>query len=110
MRLGAFADKFNILISSVTGAQIETYIRGLKTSNSDESQRRQLSGRTQNNIRRLISTLFKFAIKRGYLPKDHDEISGVEKATVDSGEIEVFNPPRTAKTIRRLPTPRGSEL
>jgi len=105
LRLGAFADKFNILISTVTGAQIETYIRGLKTSNSDESQRRQLSGRTQNNIRRLISTLFKFAIKRGYLPKDHDEISGVEKATVDSGEIEVFNPAELQKLFAACLTP-----
>jgi len=92
LRLGPFANNFNVRISNVTGKQIEDYIRGLKTLGKDEGKRRQLSGRSQNNIRRLISTLFKFAIKRGYLPKDHDEISGVEKATVDSSEIEVFNP------------------
>jgi integrase len=90
-RLGAFADSFQLRITSVTGKQIEEYIRALKTIGSDESKRRSLAGRTQNNIRRLISTLFKFAIKRGYLPKDHDEISGVEKASVNSGEIEVFS-------------------
>ena len=104
-RLGTFADKFNVRISNVTGKQIEEYIRGLKTLGSNESQRRSLAGRTQNNIRRLISTLFKFAIKRGYLPKDHDEISGVEKATVDSGEIEVFSPAELQKLFAACLTP-----
>ena len=96
-RLGAFANNFNVRISNVTGKQIEEYIRGLKTLGSDESQRRSLAGRTQNNIRRLVSTLFKFAIKRGYLPKDHDEISAVERATVDSSDIEVFSPAELQK-------------
>jgi integrase len=104
-RLGTFADKFNLLISTVTGKEIETYIRGLKTLGSDESLRRSLAGRTQNNIRRLISTLCKFAIKRGYLPKDHDEMSGVEKATVNSGEIEVFSPAELQKLFTACLTP-----
>ena len=96
-RLGAFADHFQLRIANVTGKQIEEYIRGLKTLGSDETKRHSLAGRTQNNIRRLVSTLFKFAIKRGYLPKDNDEISGVEKASVDSGDIEVFSPVQLQK-------------
>ena len=96
-RLGNFADNFNARISIVTGRQIEEYIRGLKTLNKDENRRHELAGRTQNNIRRLIATLFKFAIKRGYLPKDHDEISAVEKAVVDNGDIEVFTPTELQK-------------
>lgn len=80
-RLGKFGDAMNIRISSVTGKQIEDYIRGLGKA-----------PRTQNNIRRLIGTLFKFAIRRGYLPKDHDEMAGVEKADDSGGEIEVFTP------------------
>ena len=96
-RLGAFAIKFNVRIANVTGKEIEDYIRGLKTANNDETKRHQIAGRTQNNIRRLISTLFKFAIKRGYLPKDHDELGGVEIASVDSGEIEVFTPAELKK-------------
>ncbi|HEU5125105.1 MAG TPA: tyrosine-type recombinase/integrase [Verrucomicrobiae bacterium] len=105
LRLGAFADSFQLRISTVTGKQIEDYIRGLKTQGSKENQRRALSGRTQNNIRRLISTLFKFAIKRGYLPKDNDEIGAVEKATVDSGEIEVFSPAELRKLFDACLTP-----
>ena len=80
-RLGDFADAFSVRLSSVTGRQVEDYIRGLGGA-----------GRTQNNRRRLIGTLFKFAIRRGYLPKDHDELSAVERADDDSGEIEIFTP------------------
>lgn len=79
--LGHFATAFQIQLSLVTGKQIEDYVRGLG-----------VGGRTQNNNRQLINTLFKFAIKRGYLPKDHDEMSAVELAENDSGEIEVFTP------------------
>jgi len=104
-RLGTFADSFQLRISSVTGKQIEEYIRGLKTLNGNESQRRSLSGRTQHNIHRLINTLFKFAIKRGYLPKDHDEMSSVERATVDSSEIEVFSPAELQKLFAACLTP-----
>ena len=80
-RLGKFAQAFNVRISLVTGKQVEDYIRGLG-----------VAGRTQNNNRQLINTLFRFAVKRGYLPKDHDEMNAVELADNDSGEIEVFNP------------------
>ena len=79
-RLGKFAKAFNVRISLVTGKQVEDYIRGLG-----------VAGRTQNNNRQLINTLFRFAVKRGYLPKDHDEMNAVELADNDSGEIEVFN-------------------
>ena len=96
-RLGQFADAFQVGIAAVTGRAVEDYIRGLRTSNEHERLRRPLSGRTQNNVRRLICTLFKFAIRRGYLPKDHDEMEGVEKATVDAGEIEVFTPDELRK-------------
>jgi integrase len=80
-RLGHFADAFNLNISLVVGKQVEDFIRGLG-----------VSGRTQNNYRQLINTLFRFAVKRGYLPKDHDEIGAVELAEDQSGEIEVFTP------------------
>jgi hypothetical protein len=109
-RLGTFADSFQLRISSVTGKQIEEYIRGLKTRGSDENKRRSLAGRTQNNIRRLIGTLFKFAIKRGYLPKDHDELSGVETATLDSGEIEVFSPAELQKLFTACLTRKSHNL
>jgi integrase len=96
-RLGAFADNFGVRIANVTGRDVETYIRNLTIPNADANLVRPVTGRTQNNIRRLIGTLFQFAIKRGYLPKDHDEIDAVEMAAVDSGEIEIFSPAELQK-------------
>jgi integrase len=49
-----------------------------------------VSGRTQNNFRRLIGTLFRFAIKRGYLAKDHPGVTEVELATELPPDIEIF--------------------
>lgn len=95
-RLGPFAKTFSRSIANVTGPEIEDYIRSLSIKGSD-GKLRPLAGRTQNNIRRLICTLFKFAIKRGYLPKDHDEMSSVEKATVEAADIEVFTPSELRK-------------
>jgi integrase len=87
LRLGQFADAHVVPISAVSSKQIQEWLTN-----------RQVSGRTQNNYRRLIGTLFKFAIRRGYLPKDHDELSGVERIEDSGGEIEVF----TADELRKL--------
>jgi integrase len=93
-RLGHFAKAFNGHISLVVGKQVEDYIRGLG-----------VSGRTQNNFRQLINTLFRFAVKRGYLPKDHDEMNSVELADNENGEIEVFNPLELRKLFNACLTP-----
>lgn len=88
-RLGRFADAFQVPISIVTGAQVEEFLR-----------HRGHAPRTQNNERRLIATLFKYAVKRGYLPKDHDEMSGVEKADDSGTDIEVFTPDELRKLLQ----------
>lgn len=93
-RLGKFAEAFQIQISLVTGKQVEDFIRGMG-----------VAGRTQNNYRQLINTLFRFAVKRGYLAKDHDEMEAVELAENDSGEIEVFNPAELRKLLNTCITP-----
>ena len=85
-RLNHFANAFQVPIGSVTGAEIEEYLRALGRS-----------GRTQNNYRRIIGTLLKFATRRGYLPKDHSEMDAVEKADDDSGDIEIFTPAELRK-------------
>ena len=105
LRLGQFADAFNVRISTITGKQIEDFLRSPRPARGKDSPSRILAGRTQNNFRQLINTLFKFAIKRGYLPKDHDEMQGVERAENDSGEIEVFNPLELRKLFQACLTP-----
>lgn len=93
-RLGKFAQAFQLRLSLVTGKQVEDFIRAMG-----------VAGRTQNNYRQLINTLFRFAVKRGYLPKDHDEMNGVELADNDTGEIEVFTPAELRKLFNACLTP-----
>lgn len=94
LRLGQFADCFAVPIASVTSKQIQDWLVG-----------RKVSGRTQNNYRRLVSTLVRFAIRRGYLPKDHDEMSGVERVKDSGGEIEIFTPDELRKLFASCLTP-----
>ena len=81
-RLGKFANGFQMNISQVTGLMIEKYLTGLE-----------VTGRTKINHLRLITSLFKFAIKRRYLAKDSlDEVEAVEKPEEDQTEIQIFSP------------------
>jgi integrase len=78
-RLGHFARDFAVPISTVTGAQLQEWLDNLGRA-----------GRTRNNYRRHLTSLFNFAMRRGYLAKDHSEMQAVEKSDDGHGEIEVF--------------------
>ena len=86
-RLGRFAEEFKGPISAVTPTEIEDFLRRLK-----------LSGRSRNNYRRAIGTLFRFAEKRQYLAKGESVVSGVGLAKEEETEIEIFTP----EELRRL--------
>ncbi len=98
LRLTQFANVFNVPISIITGKQIEDFLRAPRPAHGKQDIGRTLSGRTQNNFRKLINTLFQFAIKRGYLHKDHDEIKAVELADEENSDIEIF----TSAELRKL--------
>lgn len=51
-----------------------------------------LTGKSRNNYRRAIATLFNFAEARGYLARGLGEMDGVALAKVDQGEVEIFTP------------------
>lgn len=85
-RLIPFSDAFNMRIGAVVGRDVDAYIRAMG-----------LAPRTQNNIRRLIVTLFRFAIRRGYLPRDHGEMDAVERLQAPPSEIEIFTPDEMRK-------------
>lgn len=104
LRLTQFADAFNVRLSTITGKEIEEFLRAPR-KRGESGPTYLLSGRTQNNFRQLINTLFKFAIKRGYLPKDHDEMNAVELADEDNGEIEIFTPAELRKLFNACLTP-----
>jgi integrase len=55
---------------------------------------------TRNNFRRHIITLFNFARRRGYLPRDREtEAHWLEKAKIKSKPIEVFMPGELAELL-----------
>lgn len=88
LRLERFADAFHCPISRVGTAQVEKFLVSLG-----------VTGRTQNNFRRMIGTLFHFAIKRGYLPKDHSGVQDVELATENPPDIEIFTTEEMEKLL-----------
>jgi integrase len=79
--LKKFNQTFSCNIGSITGGEIDGWLRGLK-----------VSGRTRNNLRCSVNTLFCYAKTRRYLAKDHDELDAVGLAKDREGEIEIFTP------------------
>lgn len=80
-RLDKFADSFNVNIDEVTTKQIEEWLFNLKGS-----------GRTQFNYGRLIGTLFSYAEKCHYLPKDSNPFDDVDNEFEDDTKIEIYTP------------------
>lgn len=80
-RCGRLAEGFSCQISDVTSRDLEAFLSGLK-----------LSARSHNNFRGVIITLWRFAKKRGYLPKDNDECEAIERVKDKSGAIAIFTP------------------
>jgi integrase len=91
-RLGRFAEGFECSIGGIDGGQIQTWMDKLK-----------LSPRSQINFRRVIGTLFEFAKRKGYLPKDHDEIDRMEKVKARSGDIVIYSPAELARLLAAAP-------
>ena len=82
-RLSRFANDFQMPITDVTGKMIQAWLDGMDD----------LSGRTKQNYLAFVQTLFRFAIRRKYLPKDAlDEVEAVEKPQEDVSEPEIFTP------------------
>jgi integrase len=92
-RLKRFAGKFTGKIDLVTAKEIEGWLRGLKTIPKREDETpKPLSGKSRNNYRRAIATLFNYAEAHGYLARGLGEMDGVALAKVDHGAIEIFTP------------------
>ncbi len=79
--LGKFTGAFSCNIAEVSGRDLDRWIRSIG-----------LSPRTRNNIRASLHTLFRFAVSRRYLPKDHDELDAVALVKDRGSDIEVFSP------------------
>ena len=81
-RLRRFARDFQTPISHTCTRDIEEWLRKLTVSLT-----------TRNDFRRLIITLFNFARRRGYLPRDREtEARWLEKPKIKSKPIQIFTP------------------
>jgi integrase len=88
-RLGRFGKKFSCPLSSVSHLEIEGYLHGLNGG-----------ARYKNNVLQAIGTLFGYAKKRAYVPRDSEGISGVTRYDVKGKEIEVFTPEELSEMLR----------
>jgi integrase len=86
--LGKFAKRFTGGIVSVTGGEIDSWLRSSG-----------LSPRTRNNIRTSLHSLFAFADAKRYVPKDYDELESVIRVKDREGEIEVFTPAELTEVL-----------
>ncbi len=91
-RLGRFAEHFTGAISLITSGEIEDFLRGLKGKEKKARAGKALSGKSRNNYRRAIGTLFHFAESRGTLSKGMGQMDSVALAKEDESEIEIFRP------------------
>lgn len=81
-RLGRIGLDFQMNIADLSGAMIQAWLDRLN-----------VKGRTKQNYLRVFAALFRFAIRRKYLPKDAaDEIEAVQPPKQDCEEIEIFTP------------------
>ena len=81
-RLGRFANDFQLNIGGVSGQMLQAWLDGMDAS-----------GRTKRNYLMQIAALFRFSVKRKYLPKDAiEEVEAVQQAKEDNGEPEIFTP------------------
>jgi integrase len=88
-RCNKFAKAFNCKMGSNTTKEIEEFLTGLG-----------LSTRSYINFRRVLGTLFEFAKRRGYLPRDHDEMALVEQVEDEDGPIEIYTPDEITRLLK----------
>jgi integrase len=81
-RLSRAAKAFRGYIQRITASDIESWLDSIKAA-----------GRTRNNYRSALCTLFSFARSRGYLPRnERTEAELTMKASDRGGEIGIYTP------------------
>jgi integrase len=77
-----FSRMFSKLIADVTADDLKLFIDSLG----------ELSARTKNNVIAGVRELFSFAKKQKFIPKDFDQLEGVETFEDTEGEILIYTP------------------
>jgi len=88
-RLHKLAASFSNSIDEISQRDLQTWLNDLK-----------VAGRTKNNFRGLLVSLFKFARAHGYLPSGLPTAAeGISKAKENSGEIGILTPEDMSKLL-----------
>ncbi len=85
-RLGRFANDFKKDTGSVTTAEVQAWLDGVK-----------LSTQTYANNRRILHLFFQFAVARGYA--FDNPVVKAERVKVNGGEIEIFTPDEITRLL-----------
>ncbi|MBC8095201.1 MAG: tyrosine-type recombinase/integrase [Akkermansiaceae bacterium] len=88
-RLARFATAFAVDISTITTADAQRWLDGLK-----------LSAQSAKNFRTVLHTLFAFAESRGYIFKGGNPVASTENISVKGGDIEIFTPEEITKLLK----------
>lgn len=81
-RLNRIAGAFQMHLGGVSGIMLQAWLDNMEAS-----------GRTKRNYLAVVAALFRFCIRRKYLPKDAiEEVEAVQQTKEDNGEIEIFTP------------------
>lgn len=85
-RLTRFAGAFCRDACNITTAEVQQWLDGLK-----------VSPQSYSNYRRVIYSLFEFAVARGYATDN--PVADVEKIKIRTGEIEIYSPTEIARLL-----------
>lgn len=90
-RLGVFKEAFHCDVNALTPDDLKAFF---------ESQAAKLSARSHNNFLRTIKTFLRFAQNHGWLSKDVDLLSRVEKRREKPAPVEIFTPAQIAELLK----------
>jgi integrase len=91
-RLARFAEAFAVDISTVTTADVQRWLDGLKVGTQ-----------TSKNFRTVLHTLFAFAEARGYVFKGGNPVAGTESISANGAAIQIFTPAEILALLTHAP-------
>jgi integrase len=90
-RLGVFSEEFHCDVNALTPDDLKTFF---------DSRAVKLSARSHNNFLRTIRTFLRFAQNHGWLSKEVDLLSRVEKRCEKPTPVEIFTPSQVAALLK----------
>ena len=100
-RLGVLSEAFHCDVNQLTPDDLKSFF---------ESQPAKLSARSHNNFLRTIRTFLRFAQNHGWLSKEADLLSRVEKRSEKPTPVEIFTPAQLGALLKHASPDIGACL